>query len=324
MLRSNAKTRGSEVQSVWIGAGLLRARILRFGATLQDLRLDPVANPLVLSLPDAAYRGAAKPLYAGAVIGRVAGRIAKGRAMLGRAELVLPVNAAPHHLHGGEACFGHRDWQFIEVTEQSAKLEIYSPAGEGGYPGNVHVTATYEVREDATLALTLEAQSDVPTLLNLCHHPYFNLSGAETVNAHRLQSPAKTYLPADADALPTGQIAPVAGTHFDFSEQRAFGSDPYDNSLCLHHAPTGPLAFAGRLSASASAPEMEIWTTQPALHVYDGQGIGAVEGVPFGARAGVALEAQGWPDAPNNPAFPSINLDVGTSYRQATEYRFFS
>ena len=321
---NKAKTRGTEAQSVWIGAGLLRARILRFGATLQDLRLGPFANPLVLSLPDVAYRGAAMPLYAGAVIGRVAGRIGKGRTTIDGAELVLPVNTALHHLHGGAACFGHRDWEFIEVTEQSAKLGLFSPTGEGGYPGNVQVTATYEVREDATLALTLEAQSDAHTLLNLCHHPYFNLSGAETMNTHRLQSPARTYLPADADALPTGQIAPVAGTHFDFSHPRAFGSDPYDNSLCLHRAPAGPLALAGRLSVEGTAPEMEIWTTQPALHIYDGQDISDIKGVPFGARAGVALEAQGWPDAPNNPTFPSVDLGANKTYRQVTEYRFFS
>jgi len=324
MLCNNVKIRGSDAQSVWIGAGLLRARILRFGATLQDLRLAPFANPLVLSLPDAAYRTSAKALYAGAIVGRVAGRIAEGRTTLDGAQIALPVNAAPHHLHGGDACFGHREWEFVEVTARSAKLALFSPSGEGGYPGNLKITATYEVKRDATLALTLEAQSDAVTLLNLCHHPYFNLSGAETVNAHRLQSPAQMYLPADADALPTGQIAPVVGTHFDFQEPRALGSDAYDNSLCLHRAPSGPLAFAGRLNAGETAPEMEIWTTQPALHVYDGEGIGDIDDLPFGARAGVALEAQGWPEAPNNPTFPSVRLDANTSYYQVTEYRFFS
>ncbi|MEQ6204587.1 aldose epimerase family protein [Sulfitobacter sp. HNIBRBA2951] len=310
----------SEEDAVWIGAGLLRARILRFGATLQDLRLDPFANPLVLSLPDAAYRGSARALYAGAVVGRVAGRIANGRTAIEGAPLQLPVNAAPHHLHGGPDGFSHQDWRITALCAESVTLSLTSPAGAGGYPGTLEVTARYEVRAPSTLTLTLEAHSDAQTLVNLCHHPYFNLRGTGRIDQHALESPAQSYLPSDADALPTGEIAPVAGTAFDFTKPRLLGDAAFDNSLCLHDAPCGPLAFAGRLSAGAGAPRMEIWTTQPALHIYDGRSIAA----GAGPRSGVALEAQGWPDAPNNAAFPSAILEPDTPYRQVVEYRFFN
>lgn len=320
ILRKNDNMTTSEEDAVWIGAGLLRARILRFGATLQDLRLDPFANPLVLSLPDAAYRGSARSLFSGAVVGRVAGRIAEGRTAIGGAPLHLPVNAAPHHLHGGPDGFSHQDWKITEVAAQSVTLSLTSPAGAGGYPGTLDVTARYEVRDPSTLALSLEARSDAQTFVNLCHHPYFNLRGVGSINQHTLESPAQSYLPSDADALPTGQIAPVAGTDFDFTKPRLLGDAAFDNSLCLHDAPCGPLAFAGRLSAGTDAPQMEIWTTQPALHLYDGRSIAAGSG----PRSGIALEAQGWPDAPNNPAFPSVIVQPDVPYRQVVEYRFFS
>lgn len=312
---------------VWIGGGSLRARILGFGATLQDLRLDPFANPLVLSLDAADYEGAHKSLYAGAIVGRVAGRIANGCAPLGDAILDLLANEGPHHLHGGMDSFAHQTWIFEEVSQQAATLSLRSPAQVGGYPGTVEVTARYEVHEDAVLSLALEAKSDAPTLLNLCHHPYFNLDGSETIEGHTLRSPARFYLPSDGAAVPTGEIADVLGTAFDFTLPRGLGMRAYDHSLCLHHAASGPLAFAARLQGQGRGPALEIWTTQPALHVFDGRstaGVRAADGRVLSARAGVALEAQGWPDAPNNSQFPAITLNPQTLYRQVTEYRFIT
>lgn len=322
---NNVKIAPDASGAIWIGSGSLRARILGFGATLQDLRLDPFANPLVLSLDASDYEGAFKSLYAGAIVGRVAGRIANGNASLEGAKLTLQANEGSHHLHGGTDSFAHQTWVFEDVSATAATLSLCSPAQADGYPGTVEVSARYEVHDDAVLSLTLEAMSDAPTLLNLCHHPYFNLDGSETIDGHRLRSPARSYLPSDAAAVPTGEIAEVEGTEFDFTSQRRLGSHAYDHSLCLHRAASGPLAFAARLQGDGHGPAMEIWTTQPALHVFDGRstaGVRTADGRILPARAGVALEAQGWPDAPNNPHFPAITLKPQTLYRQVTEYRF--
>lgn len=304
-----------------ISAGALQASILPLGARLHDLRCTPYANPLVLGVSDRDYRGVHAMLFAGAVVGRLAGRVAQGRTTLNGQPLALEVNAAPHHLHGGPDGFSHRNWQVEEVTGTAVTLHLHDGAGQGGYPAAVDVRACYALRGDATLSLTLEARSDGDTLLNLCHHPYFNLSGAPTINDHRLHVAADTYLPADATALPTGQISDVTATPFDFRTPRTIGEASYDNSLCLHHLACGPLAYAARLEAQAG-PAMEIWTTQPALHVYDASSIMA-DGDRLRPRAGLALEAQGFPDAPNQPQFPSVALRKGALYRQVTEYRFF-
>lgn len=312
-------------QAVWISRGGLRARILPFGATLQDLRLAPFANPLVLALPDNAYAGSHRTLYSGAIVGRVAGRIRRGRCDVEGVPLQLDMNNGPHHLHGGTVGFAHRDWSVEQLGPDAITLSLISRAGEAGYPATVKVTARYDVLANHVLSLTLEAQSDAKTLLNLCHHPYFNLSGAATIADHKLQSPAARYLPADAAAMPTGQIANVSNTVFDFRTPRMLGKQSYDNSLCLHEGRCGPLVFAARLDGGREGPAMEIWTTQPALHVFSGAGV--AEGVDrdgrvIGPYAAVALEAQGWPAAPNHPEFPSVTLEADTLYRQVTQYRF--
>lgn len=193
-------------------------------------------------------------------------------------------------------------------------LSLDSPDGAGGYPAAVKVRARYEALPEGVLSLALEARSDARTLLSLCHHPYFNRDGSEAIEGHRLTSVAKFNLPAGA--VPTGEVAGVAGTAFDFTTPRALGTQSCDHSLCLHNAPCGPLAFAAGLWAQRRGPALETWTTQPALHVFDGR--------VLATRGGVALEAQGWPDSANNPQFPSITLEADTLYRQVTEYRFFN
>ncbi len=311
---------------IHISDGMLSAGILPLGASLQDLRCAPFANPLVLSMPPAQYGGSHAALYSGAVVGRVAGRIAGGQAVLDGVPLSLPCNAPPHHLHGGSGGFAHRTWQVQDADARSVTLTLRSEAREEGYPGSVDVQARYALPGEGVLTLTVEARSDADTLLNICHHPYFNLDGSAAIDAHRLEVPAAArYLPSDDTALPTGEIAKVDGTEFDFRVPRAIGPHAYDHSLCLHDAPAGPLAFAARLVAE-SGPALEIWTTQPALHIFDGRvttDVPNAQGGRYGPRAAIALEAQGWPDAPNRSAFPSVRLRAGALYAQTTQYRFF-
>ncbi|QUJ76647.1 galactose mutarotase [Sulfitobacter albidus] len=322
-MQNNAMMPGDGTASFVISAGGLRARILSFGASLQDLRLDGIANPLVLSLPDGDYPGAAASLYAGAIVGPVAGRIAQARTCIGGRSVALDRNGGAHHLHGGSGALSHRVWTPVAVTPDALTLRARMRAGENGYPAGTIVYARYRVSGEGTLALTLTATCTRRTLMNLCHHPYFNLDGAPTIAGHVLECPATQYLPADADALPTGEIAPVAGTAFDFRAGRAVAAQSYDNSLCLHRDRARGLRFAAGLAAGAG-PRLQIWTTQPALHVYDGAGIDAraADGRRLGPRAGLALEAQGWPDAPNNPGFPGITILPGEVYSHEVQYRF--
>ncbi|WP_162798623.1 aldose epimerase family protein [Sulfitobacter sp. SK012] len=300
----------------------LKASLLSFGATLRDLRIDGVSHPLVVGLAPEDVRAHAN-LYFGTVVGRVAGRIGYGRTQIAGNNVQLPINGDPHHLHGGPGGFSQRDWQVVGRSDQYAALALHSQAGDQGYAGSVDVTAHYEIVEGPILRLTLTARSSAETLLNLCHHPYFNFDGAPTINDHSLEIAADRYLPADETALPTGEVVGVDGPS-DFRAPHQIGADAFDNTFCLSSAPMGPVAFAGRLSGGAVV--MEVWTTQPGLHVYTGEGIpdglAGLDGRQYGPRAGVALEAQGWPDAPNNAAFPSIRLKAEEVYEQVTEYRF--
>ncbi|UWR22048.1 aldose epimerase family protein [Sulfitobacter sp. S190] len=303
----------------------LHASVLPFGATLQDLRLAGIDHPLILALPPDAYREFPM-IYAGAVVGRVAGRIAGGSLPWDGGTLNLPVNVGGHHLHGGAGTFAHRVWTVEDRASDFVTLLYQSPAGEEGYPAAVQARATYRVLPGPALDLQFDAVADADTILNMCHHPYFNLDGSATIDNHQLHVPsAGTYLPATKDAVPTGEIADVSYTPFDFRSPRAVGPHSFDNSLCLNRTAVSPLRHVATLSATGG-PTMTIESTQAALHIYDGEGIPEglrdVTGRRLGPRAALALEAQGWPDAPNNPHFPSITLKAGQRYTQTVRYAF--
>lgn len=305
--------------------GLLSAEITNFGASLTDLRLAGVGHSLVLGFPDLADQ-VEDGQYMGAVIGRYANRIAGGRVRRGDKVLCLETNEnGVGHLHGGSAGFGTAIWRFDHYSSTALELLLDSPDGASGYPGNLSAVARYELFEPATLRLTLSARCDRDTIVNLCHHPYFNLDGRPDVSQHRLCIKADHYLPSDSTLIPTGGIAPVTGTRFDFREEAGLADGvTYNNTYCLHRRQIGPLTQYASLQAGPV--RMVLATTQPGLHLYDGykikpSGIGH-GGVRYRARAGLCLEAQAWPDSPNNSDFPDVWLDRGRLYRQITEYRF--
>lgn len=309
------------------GAGL-RAEIIPFGATLVSLVPARSQRSLVLGHPDHAEYVRHPNLYMGAVIGRHANRIAFGRTSLDGRTLELERNAPPHHSAGGSTGFSSRTWHVGAQTATRVALHHHSPDGEGGYPGAVDVIATYEVAFPSTLRLTFEATTSAPTILSMCHHPYFNLDGRDDIRDHRLQVHADRYLPRNDTVLPTGDVAPVAGTGFDFREARRVGSAPgwdrLNNTFCLHDDTAGPLRRAATL-IGADGTRCDLATTLPGLHVYSGYRLAGethgTNGQPLTAHAGLCLEAQAWPDAPNNPQFPSVTLRPGKRYRQVTEYR---
>lgn len=322
---------GSEVHRIRIAGGGLSASILTWGAVVQDLRLDGHAAPLVLGFERFADYPAHSP-YFGAIAGRYANRIRAGRFVLDGQTVQVETNFLGRHLlHGGARGIGKRPWRIADAGPDRLRLEITDPDGHAGFPGTLAVACTYRCTAAAALSVTLEATTDAPTLCNLAHHSYFNLldGGATAALGHLLAVAAAAYLPVDAELIPTGEVAGVAGTAFDFRAPRALdaagrAAAAIDHNFCLAPA-RRPLSFAARLAAPEGAA-VEVFTTEPGLQVYTGgklaPPVAGLGGRRYGAFAGVALEPQVWPDAPNHPAFPQAVLRPGERYSQTTEYRF--
>ncbi|KAA9008750.1 aldose epimerase family protein [Histidinibacterium aquaticum] len=306
----------------------LRAEILPFGASLVSLVPDGLGRSIVLGHGNREDYAKHPKLYMGAVIGRHANRIAFGRTLLDGQTLKLDLNAPPHHSAGGAAGFSTQTFRVGLRTRERVALHYHSPDGEGGYPGALDVSVTYELAPPSTLRLTLEATTTAPTILSMCHHPYFDLDGRRDVRDHELQVHAERYLPCDDTVLPTGDVVPVKGTGFDFRTARRFASAPgwarLNNTFRLHDMPEGPLRPAATLWG-ADGTRLDLATTMPGLHVYSGHRLSGTahgaDGQQFEAFSGLCLEAQAWPDAPNNPLFPSVVLRPERGYRHVTEYR---
>lgn len=253
--------------------------------------------------------------YCGAICGRVANRIARGTFTLDGQEYTLAVNNGPNHLHGGIVGYNARVWSIDEATDTCLRLSLVSPDGEEGYPGTVHITATYRL-EGRALTLELRATTDAPTLLNLTNHAYWNLTGSGIVDDHTLQVNATEYTPMIAN-IPTGDISPVAGTLYDLTtpaplgERNAPGAieGGYDDNYVLP-AP-GIMRDAAVLSNGWLT--LRVATDAPGLQVYTG------DYLPL-PRGGVALEAQNYPDSPHQPHFPSIILRPGETYTRTIRW----
>jgi aldose 1-epimerase len=329
---------------VLTGAAGVRAEIGGYGAALLGLRVpdrDGVMGDVVLGF-DGLDEYLADQCYFGAVVGRVANRINGARFPLDGAEFSLDRNWRGHHLHGGTRGFSRRSWAVESVAEgpdgPSATLSLVSPDGDQGYPGEVRASATYTVTGSG-LRLTLRAASDAPTVVCLAGHAYFNLggNGSRDIRDHRITLKAGRYLAVDDDLIPTGEIPAVDGTPFDFSRPVLLGErvgEPgrpltlgqgIDQCFVLD-GEAGRLRPAARVVHQASGRVLEVWTTQPAVHLYTAgfvpRGLRGRGGTVYGPGCGLCLETQGYPDAANRPEFPSVALRPGQEYEQTTEYRF--
>ena len=273
----------------------------------------------------------------GAVLGRYANRIARGRFVLDGETYQVSVNDGENTLHGGKGAFAKRFWTVVARDAQSVAFEFVSPDGDQGFPGEMMATATYTL-VDNELRLALEATTTRPCPINLSAHPYFNLAGAAAldINDHTLQVPASTFLPTDAGQIPTGEMRPVDGTVFDFREPVVIGSrirddDPqllvargYDHCLVLDGA-SGTLRPAARVVHPQSGRVLEMDTDLVGLQVYTGNSLNGSlvgHGGAYRMTSGLALEAQAFPDAPNQPTFPSTILRPGARFRATIIYRF--
>jgi aldose 1-epimerase len=320
--------------------------IATYGATVTSVLVPDRAGRLadvVLGFDslDGYLAGSA---YFGAIVGRYANRIAKGRFRLGAAEHRLATNDGAHHLHGGARGFDKVVWSAEVVSAgdgPSLRLRYASPDGEEGYPGRLDAEVAYTLTRAGELRVECAATSDAPTVVNLTHHSYFNLAGhdAGDVLGHELTIDADRFTPTDAGQIPTGELLGVAGTPFDFRRPLAIGArigadDPqlrvglgYDHNFVLNRKGVG-LFGAARLSDPGSGRVLEVLTTEPGLQLYSGNRLDGTLTGKAGARyprhAGVCLETQRFPDSPNRPEFPSSSLKPGERYSSTTVYRFSS
>ncbi len=288
----------------------------------------------------------AKPAFLGAVVGRVANRIADARFTLDGKKYVLAANNSPGGvpcaLHGGNVGFDKVLWS-AEPCEiaglQAVRLHYLSKDGEEGYPGNLKVQVVYSMTPDNGLRIDYEATTDATTPVNLSNHAYFNLRGEGngTILDHELTFQASRYTPVNQGLIPTGEISPVAGTPFDFTtphrigerinathEQLSFGGG-YDHNFALDRKGLG-LELAATVYEPMSGRVLEVRTTEPGLQFYSGNfldgGLVGKSGKPYVYRSAIVLETQHYPDSINQPKFPSIVLRPGETYQSSTVFRF--
>ncbi|OBC00142.1 galactose mutarotase [Mycobacterium sp. 852013-50091_SCH5140682] len=327
----------------------MQVRILNYGGIIQSIDVpdrNGHANNVVLGFPNLEgyldNTGDAKT-YFGAIIGRYGNRIAKGAFSLNGTQHHVPINNNGNSLHGGAVGFDSKVWQ---ATPQNAngsvglKLQYLSPAGEMGYPGALTTTVTYTVDQNNQLRIDYHATTDAPTVVNLTNHSYFNLAGEDALNIydHKLTLNADNYTPTDATQIPTGQIAPVKGTPFDFTAPTPIGAhitadDPqlllahgYDHNWVINRGNDTGLVQAAKAEDPQTGRTLTVSTTEPGVQFYTSNFlVGAFTGTSghiYRQGAGFTMETQHFPDSPNQPSFPSTILNPGQTYASTTIFAF--
>jgi aldose 1-epimerase len=291
---SDPMIEGAEV----IASAAMRAGVIPFGASLVGVEVDDGAGGalgILRSLPDAAsYEDPSVNASLGATVGRYANRIAGASFTLDGHTFHLDANEGANTLHGGRGGWGHRDWELIDRGDDHLTFGLESPDGDQGFPGTVNATVTYRVR-DAALEITAHAETTAPTVISMTNHGYWNLAGEGTVDDHHLTVDSIEYLEVDDALIPTGRRLPTSallgdgllrGRRLD----HCLVLDGPSATAVVVHTPTGRA-----LTMTTDAPAVQVYTADPL-------------GAPLGPRAGFALEAQRFPDAPNHPTFPSAVL----------------
>ncbi len=326
----------------------ITAKITNYGALLTELHLpDREGERADVALGFDSLDGylAGHP-YFGCTVGRVANRIAEGKFTLDGKEYTLATNMGTSHLHGGEEGFDKKVWEIGPVKEDDAGVSLSmhytSPDGEEGYPGNLTVTVTYTLNA-TDLRIDMRAETDAPTIVNLANHAYWNLAGhdAGDILKHELRLNADNYTPTDETVIPTGEIASVENTPFDFRESKPIGRDigqlpgdggedpgGYDINLVLN-GEAGAMRLAARVSEPSSGRKMEVHTDAPGVQLYTGNyldgSLGGKGQTVYEKHAGFCLETQHFPDAINKegtPGWQSVILRPGEVYRHSILFKF--
>jgi aldose 1-epimerase len=319
----------------------LEVDLLDYGATITSIRVPDRFggfDDIVLGFDRPEEYRAEHP-YFGAVVGRYANRIARGSFELEGRIYELATNDGPNHMHGGERGFDAFVWNAAVEGASAATFSRVSPDGEEGYPGSLRVAVTYTLTDDNELLVRYAAATDGSTIINLTQHTYFNLGGhgSGDILGHALMIDADGFTPVDDTQIPTGAIAPVDGTPFDFRSPVAIGAriagthpqlelgKGYDHNWVLNAA-GGVSALAARVVHPASGRTLEVRTTEPGLQFYSGNLLDGTltgkGGVRYEKHAGLCLETQHFPDSPNHPSFPSTVLRRGEEFRSTTIFRF--
>ena len=322
----------------------LRARITEYGAILVSMEIPDKNGKLadVTHGYDTLEGWVGDTSYMGSSVGRFGNRIKAGKFTLEGKEYTLATNNSPGDipcaLHGGKVGFNKVLWSGKRINDQTVEFSYLSKDGEEGYPGNLTAKISYTLNDDNELKWDAQATTDAATVLNLVHHSYWNLSGDHTkkINDHVLQLEADQYLPTDAGLIPTGEKAPVANTPMDFTKPTAIGARVetdfpalklglgYDHCWVLR--PGTGVRLAARVVEPGSGRVMEVSTNQPAIQFYggnflDGTAVGK-QGVAYQHRTALCLETENYPDAPNQPSFPSAVLQPGETYHHIMVHKF--
>ena len=322
--------------------GAIKAQVMTYGARLVSLEApdrNGKAADIVLGYDLLMPYVKSPKTYFGAIVGRYANRIAHGTFVLNGKRYYLPKNDGENTLHGGIKGFDKRVWTAHSIPH-GVELTLVSKNGDQGYPGTLTTRVRYTL-SPGELKIEYSATTGADTVLNLTNHSYFNLDGEGNGNIldHILTIPADRYTPVNAGLIPTGQLAPVAGTPFDFSKPTAIGkridednqqlhyAKGYDENYVLNHdGHGGTLHEAARVLDPQSGRILLIKTTQPGVQFYSGnfldRTIHGKHGHVYAKHAGLCLETQHFPDSPNHPGFPSTELKPGQTFHQVTEYLF--
>ena len=335
---------GKNVSLYTLKAGDLTMQVTNFGARVVSLWTpdrDGRHEDVVLGYSNIEnYVNNPGERFLGAVVGPYANRIAGGTYTIGEETYNFPQNNNGQTLHGGLKGLDMVVWDVDSVTEDAIVLSYLCPDGQDGMPGNRKIVMTYTLTPENEFRVDYAAQTDKPTHMNLSHHSFFNLKGEGngTINDHVLYINASKTTPVDAVLIPTGEIADVTGTPFDFREPKAIGRDlaveneqltngaGYDHNWVLDRASANELELAASVLEPASGRYMEVWTDQPALQFYggnffDGSTCGKY-GKTLNYRESIALETQKYPDTPHHAHFPSTLLNPGDVYTHTCVYKF--
>lgn len=285
------------------------------------------------------YANSSEP-YFGATIGRYGNRIAKGAFMLDSIHYTLFANNGPNTLHGGKKGFQYVVWDATQLNDSTLELAYLSKDMEEGFPGNLNVKVTCKLSNDNELIFEYKATTDKKTVVNLTNHAFFNLNGegSGTINEHILQVNASHYTPVDSTLIPTGAIEPVSGTPFDFTQPTTIGSrvstnneqlkygKGYDHNFVLNLDSLAGMIHAATVKGDRSGIVMDIYTQEPGLQFYGGNFMQSKNTFKGGKeddfRTAFCLETQHFPDAPNQPSFPSTVLEPGKVYDTRSIYKF--
>jgi len=318
----------------------LTVQITTWGAHITSVVLvDPKGGggaDVVLGYPDlAGYLADDGKTFMGAVVGRYGNRIGGAKFTLNGKTFDLSKNEPTDTLHGGKVGFDRHNWTGKQVAN-GVEMTLVSPDGDQGFPGTVTAHVVYTLVADK-LRMDYSATTDKPTVINLTNHSYFNMAGAGDILGHTLMIHADRYTPVDANLIPTGELAKVAGTPFDFTKSTPIGAHindggdqlkygaGYDQNFVLNapHSLTQPAAI---FRDPSSGRTLTVFTTEPGVQFYTGNHLdGTMKGKAgegYAIHAGICLETQHYPDSPNKPAFPSTTLLPGKPYRSTTIFQF--